>query len=308
MIAKKQVPPDVLEDQIYSAEGIPYLKFFAIALGMFFLGLILNFSLQKNIEKKVITALSSNPTCPIQYEDLEVGLFFPKIKLTNSIIPGSCFQSRGASIGLDSIHFLLSGISFYPFGLKFDGIAFGDHMDLKSTLSLGLPNPMFKIHHSSVNMKFINTIVGRANLLKGKLTVEAQGELSGSLVQQMNMVLQAKNLSVPPQSINGLKLPSLNFGQAAGKIRLIDQNQLNLDEFVLGNENSPIVGKLNGQIRLNQNNINGSQLDLTGQLKFAPDFIESFPILNFFLNNKEKTEDGFYRIQLTGLLGSPNIQ
>lgn len=308
MIAKKQVSPEVLEDQIYSSKGFPYLKVFAAALAMFCIGLLLNFSLQKNIEKQIVTALSSNPTCPIQYKDLEVGLLLPKIKLSNATIPGTCFQSRGGSLNLDSVNLLLSGLSFYPFGLKFDGIAFGDQIDFKSTLSLGLPSPMFKIHNSSLDMRFINTLVARPNLLKGKLSIEAQGKLDGPNIQQMNMVLQARNLSMPPQSINGLKIPSLNFGEAAGKIRIVDQNQLNLDEFILGNNNAPIVGKLNGQIRLNQNNINGSQLDLTAHLKFAPEFIESFPILNFFLNNKEKTEDGFYRIQITGLLGSPNVQ
>lgn len=308
MIAKKQVSPEILEDEIYSTKGFPYLKVFAVALGMFCIGLLLNFSLQKNIEKQIVAALSANPNCPIQYEDLNVGLFLPKIGLSDAKVPGSCFQSRGSSLKLDSVNLTLSGLSFYPFGLKFDGIAFGDQIDFQSTLSLGLPSPMFKIHNSKMDMRIINTLAARPNLLKGSLLIEAQGKLEGANIQQMNMVLQAKNLSMPPQSINGLKIPSLNFGQAAGKLRISDQNQLNLDEFVLGNDNSPIVGKLNGQVRLNQSNINASQLDLTAHLKFAPEFIENFPILNFFLNNKEQTEDGFYRIQLTGQLGSPNVQ
>jgi type II secretion system protein N len=308
MIAKKQVAPDVLEDQIYSNEGFPHLKILVIGSLMFLLGILLNFSLQKNIKNRIVSALASSPTCPIQYNDLGVKLFLPEIQLSKITIPGSCFQSREGSLNFDSINLFMSGISFYPIGLKFDVDVFSELADFKSTLSLGLPSPMFKIHNSSLDMKLINTLIDRVGLLKGELVLEAQGKLDGSFVEQMNLVIQARKFSMPSQSINGLKLPTLNFGKAAGKIRLVDQNRINLDEFVLGNDNSPIIGKLNGQVRLDQTNINSSQLDLNAHLKFAPSFIESFPILNFFLNNKEKTEDDFYKIQITGLLGSPNVQ
>lgn len=308
MNTKKQVPPDVLDHEIYSNIDFPYLKLTFLALGMFFIGVLFNFSLKKSIENKVMLALSSDPSCPIQYSDLNVGLFVPKIKLSKVSLPGSCFQSRGGSIQLDSTIFSLSGPSFYPLGLKFDGVAFGDRLDLKSTLSLGFPSPMFKLHKSIIDMQIINALISKPNLLKGKIELEAQGKLQDFLVQEMNLVLKARQLSLPSQSISGLKLPTLNFGEAGGKFRLTDQNELNIDEFVLGNENSPIVGKLTGLVRLNQSNVQSSQLDLTALLKFAPEFVESFPILNFFLNKKEKTEDDFYKIQITGLLSSPNVQ
>lgn len=308
MMSNKQVSPEVLDEQVYSNDGMPYIKIILIALCMFCVGLLLNFSLQNNIKNKIAAALSAQPSCPIVYEDLNVQLLFPSIGLSKATLPGSCFQSRGSSIELDNIEFYLSGLSFYPFGLKFDGKALGEQLDFKSTLSLGLPRPFFKLHKSTIDMKLINALISRPGLLSGDLELEAQGQLDGPLIKQMNMLIQAKKLSLPAQTISGLRIPTLNFGQAAGKLRLSDHNELNLDEFVLGNENSPIVGKLNGQVRLNQNNINGSQLDLTAFLKFSPSFIESFPVLNFFLNNKEKNDEDFYKIQITGLLGSPNVQ
>lgn len=309
MIAKKQVSPNELDDNIYDSESTSsILKIISLALLMLALGLLLNFSISKSIENKVVQALSSNAYCSIAHDKLNLKLLFPSLNIQQMNIPASCFQSQGQSIKLDSLNFYLSGISFYPFGLKFSGEALSDDVDIKSSISLGLPRPMFKLHESRIDMKVINSIISKPNLLKGQLILEAQGELSGAEVESANLLLKATQLSLPTQNINGLKLPTLNFGEAASKMRLVERTQLNIDEFILGNNNAPIVGKMSGQILLNQANINTSRMELGAEVKFAPEFVESFPIINLFLNNKEINEDGFYILELTGPVGSPNFQ
>ena len=56
---------------------------------------------------------------------------------------------------------------------------------------------------------------------------------------------------------------------------VLDQNsKLSFSSFSIGSSNSPIIAKIGGDIKIDQNNFMKSRLNLKGEVKFSDDFLD----------------------------------
>lgn len=304
---QKQLNDTELADDIYLPKNIPVVKIVLFGLVAMALGLLINFPIVGMIESKVRSAILENPNCPIQTQQFQFRVFPPRLNMNGVQIAGSCFQNPGQSLQFDSLSFGLTRPSFYPVGLLFNTVVKSKTDNLNVSLSVGIPSPKFRLYPSKLDTKNINVIAGTGNLLRGDLNFEGQGTLDwGFDLKNMSLIVRSTNLVIPAQTIQGLQLPSLNFGSALLKLRVQDHTDVLVEEMIIGSETSPMTASLRGRIDLNQTFLGSSELSLNTDLFMAEDLINSFPIVNLFLGSYAQG-DGKFQFLLTGPLSSPRF-
>lgn len=305
-MVKKSQADNLLQDEIYSGKSFPVPKLIMIGLSAMMLGFALNFSVGNFVAKGIERTLTQNPTCPIQYQSFEPTFLYSGVSLKNLEVSSQCFNVMGPSLKFTHATLQWRGLSFYPFGLKFRFDLEGSGNKAQAVLALGLPQSMLRVQETQIDAQLINTIVGRANLMKGQFKIEIQSSLSGLNLEDASVLISSSNFSLPPQNINGLTLPPLQLNQLAAKMRLEGGRFLTIENITLGSDGAPLIAKASGTIELDQININRSPMSLDTELKIAPELNQSFPILNLFLGNKPQ-RDGFYILKVGGTVGAPAL-
>ena len=287
-----------IEESLYQTPKVFKFQLFILSSTLLALGFLFNFPLGNIINSNIEKAISSNPACPIMHGGTEFSFFFPSITIKNPTISAKCFGGK-SDIALKDIELNLVTPSFSPIGLRFST----QLSDGKSTINLSpvlsYPTQKISIQDSKIKGSFFNNILQQSNLINGDLLIDALVELKDGDLDSGDFHLKSKNLSIPSQSVQGFDLPLLNFELLSLKGALKNQKHLNIQTLILGGPKSPIQLQLAGKIELNKKSINQSNYDLNGEIKFAPTFLEAFPILTPFLVGK-KNADGFYRVKLKG--------
>ena len=120
--------------------------------------------------------------------------------------------------------------------------------------------------------------------------------------------IESKNLSIPAQDIKGLQIPLLSIGTLSFKGAFqAEKNIFEIQNLAVGALSSQCItirSKIDGDIKINEININLSSLNLKGEVKFSQSFIESFPILKLVIKNKDKLE-GFHKFKIGGTMALP---
>lgn len=299
----KKFEENVIQDEIYVIPIDMKLKIIICSLVLTLTGLLMNLPVLINLEEQIETAIKSYPNCQISYKKLDLSYLLPKLTLKRPTIPGNCFNNPTSSLKLDSIDTSFTIPSFIPPGLKFHSVIKGlkSEINIYPRVSAGAVD--IRITKSKVNAKLINALTIYPNLLNGHLDLEGFFATKKNKLDSGVAKLSSKNLIVPAQTINFFEIPELILNKLNLVIK-INKNKLSINQLLIGNESAPIRAEIKGTVTLNQRAMNLSLLNLQGKVKFSPEFMKSFAIMEMMLA-KAKPVDGFYNFTLTGTPAAP---
>ncbi len=305
-MVKLKVHPNELPEEIYFQNKSFYLKVTIAAISLATIAFLLNFPIGKIIKAQAESAISSNPACPITYDEMKFEWFLPKVILTKPVINGRCYNNPSSSLKLSDLSISFQSPSFWPLGIKL-------HTKIKHKLSviniyptIGLGGQVIKVEKSSISHKTLRELLGTKSLsFTGDIEIESLIKIDGGKIAESDFLITSTNLSIPGQNIGGFDLPNLPIGSVQLKGSVNAKELLEIQDFQLGAPNSPVLAEASGTIKLNSHNIPNSTLDLNGEVKFTPSFLESFGIINMMLSGRESTSKGFYKFKVGGKFSAP---
>lgn len=266
----------------------------------FILGLGLNFSLNDKINAFITSTVKQNRQCPMTFKDMKISYLLPSIQFTNFSLSERCL-GPGNNLAFNTITASLSLPSFSPFGPSL-------HTTIKDSASQidilsvhGIFDHHIKITSTKLSSKTFSPLLGNFKVA-GLYTFNTDIGTNLSTIKNMTLQLKSMNFSIPAQTVEGFEIPNLLIGPLSLKLEMLEENNLKILEFIVGNELSPIRATIKGSLNLVPANIKRSQVDLIATVKFSASFLESFSIINLFLDQTKQDDDGFYKIRLTGSL------
>ncbi|HLE12477.1 MAG: type II secretion system protein GspN [Bdellovibrionales bacterium RIFOXYD12_FULL_39_22] len=305
MKSNKQIAENSLDEKIYELDHINKFLITSLVIIIAAIGIIWNFPVQRTIKQVMGRMITSNPGCPIAYQKLGVSFLLPKIYLEHISLPASCLQMPTPTpIELPYAEISFRGPSFYPVGVKFKLHATHEDSFVNIYSSLSLNQTLLKIEDTTITSNTIGKVAALPINLNGTFNITSLLSLKSSTLTEAQFLIKSNNFLIPPQNFNGLAIPALPIGTLSLKGKY-SGNSLDIENIVIGTENSPITANLYGRISINPQAFNQSILDMTGEIKFSESFINDFAILNLFLGGKT-AENGFYKIKISGTLANPS--
>ena len=303
---KKQSVDNMLNDEIYTKVNPFNWKFIILGIFLLILGFLVNFPIRKTIIGYASAKLSTLKSCPMTFERLDLGQFLQWAKFEGPILSGQCFgQSSKSVMRLDSIGLALMAPDLSPPGIKL-------HLEIKKNKTklniyptLSYPKMGLEIKNSVIDGNLIRSLTGNLFNLHGKIKIETDITMNKNNLSGGNIAITSKDLSIPPQNIMNFLVPYLNIEELNIKATIKGLNNLDFSALNLGSKKSPIKAFLKGSIKLNPKNARSSLVDLQGKIKFAPEFIKKFAVLNLFIAGKNPDPEGFYTLSIKGPLGRP---
>ena len=305
-MVKLKVHPNELPEEIYFQKKSFYFKITVAAIFLSVLAFMFNFPIGKLIKAQAESAITSNPACPITYDEMKFEWFLPKVILTKPVVNGRCYSNPSSTLKLSDLSVSFQSPSFWPLGIKL-------HTKIKHKLSviniyptIGIGGQVIKIEKSSISHKTLKEFLGPKSLsFTGDVEVESLIKIDGGKIAQSDFFITSTNLSIPPQNMGGLDLPNLPIGALQLKGSVNAKELLEIQDFQLGAPESPILAEASGSVRLNSHNIPNSMIDINGEVKFTPEFLESFGIINMMLSGRQSTNKGFYKFKVGGKFAAP---
>jgi len=291
-------------EEDYHVEGRHKRRWFLLGFVALILGILFNFPFSEIVDNLTKSALTQMKSCPIKYQGMKFGIFPPGLKIVNPIIPGQCLNKPGVNLKLKTVSVSPLLPSFSPLGLRFLVQTGLDKTKITSMLTASPSTSIIDIQNTSIELGGIMPLLTDALKLLGKVDLTSQIDITPKGLKKAVLFAKSKNIFVPAQNIQGVELPGLSLGNLALKAKMNAQNKLTINTFIIGDANSPIRASFSGEMKINQNNINQTTLDLKGEVAFSEKFLNSFSILNLFLQQFNQKE-GFYQIKITGPLSAP---
>ena len=82
--------------------------------------------------------------------------------------------------------------------------------------------------------------------------------------------------------------------------------KLEIEQFVLGNAQSPIKANFKGHIMLNMRQPTHSAMVLKGEVFLSEEFLTEFALIKLFLDRFTK-KDEYYQLTITGTMSNPSF-
>lgn len=293
-----------IEDVNYSLPKLSRSKWI-IAIALFFVfSTLLYFPFSDKIDRGIKAAVASIPGCPISFDDYEVSLFLPKIKVHKLNIPRSCFGKFGDPIALKEATLYFRGVSFAPFGPHFKLETELMKNPIEAYITAGPMAQAINISDNTINLSNLRTLIPEVTL-SGDVKLNALVKMDSKGIYDLKVLANSKNVSFPSQSVMNFKLPNIPIKNLLVKAHMKDKKII-VDDVVAGNTDSPIRANLKGNIKTNKRNIQNSPLNLRGEVAFSDSFLEKLPLIKLFMN-KFTRKDKFYQIKVKGTLNSPTV-
>ena len=291
-----------LETIDYSFPRIGKSKWITITIAIFLLGLIIYFPFMFKVKSLVKTQLNKVPGCSIDYKDIKLEFFLPKVIVEDLIVPQSCYGKYGDPLRMDKVFLYFRGFSFSPFGPHFKIETNLNNIPFSSYLTTGIGGIAINIKENEIDLSKLKKLVPKVNLA-GKVKIDALVRLSGQKITDLKLNIRSKDFTLPAQNIQGFKLGTMRINNLLLKASM-NGKKLKMDDVILGDDDSPIRANFKGTVSLNQRNMASSQLDLNGEVAFSSSFLEKYAIIKLVMNKFDK-KDEFYQIRLTGPLMRP---
>jgi hypothetical protein len=299
-------PTDSVDENVYDLTKRNTFRTIVLVCAFSLIGIMFNFPFSHVIEFQANKMLKSIPGCTISFDKIDFSFFLPKINIIKPILSSNCFGGGANSIALHKMVLSLggTGISFSPLGMRLKAVITDKTSKIVIYPSLSFSKTVVKIQESKIDLSTLGPLLNLNVPLKGQFELDSLSELSGQKHKKSDLLLQSKNLTMLSTEIHGLELPTLKFNNFLLKVRAISDKSIKLLSLFIGDNKSPIIIDLKGDISVNSNNIMYSKLNLTGGVKFAKSILSDFPIIKIFLTGKTPKK-GFYPIKITGTLASP---
>jgi hypothetical protein len=288
-----------LQELNYSLKIPKFILSFTLFL-LFVSGFLSVFSILPSLETKIRALTTKNPACPLSFEQLDFEWFAPKIVLKNIQLPAVCFSGL-QSLNLPYVYLKFGGPSFSPFGLSFQVQTEIEKQNLSTQIVLGIGEVVAKIEEEKMDLKALSVFLPKGIQLEGLAQVYIRAHLQAQILHDFKMNIESSNFTVPRQSIAGFNLSQLDLKKFALRAHTEAPSVVQLDEWILGEPQTPVRSKFSGKIKLNPRLMSQSQLDLKGEVAFSKEFLETYSVLNLLLQSFTQ-KDGFYQIKLGGTL------
>jgi type II secretion system protein N len=303
---KKQSIDNVLGDEIYSSVNPFNWKFIALGFLLLVIGFLVSFPIRKTIVGFATAKLATSKACPMTFERLDLGQFLQWAKFQGPVLSGRCYgQSSNSFMQLDSLSLALQAPDLNPPGIKLHMGIKKNKTNLNIYPTISYPKMGLEIKNSVIDGDIVTYLTGDKVKLFGKMKVNTDLILTKNNLTGGKLSVTSKDLSIPPQNIMNFLVPYLSLETLNIKAQVKGTNNLTFSSLSLGSKKSPIIANIKGSIKINPQNIRGSNLDLKGKIKFAPEFIKKFGVLNLFIAGKKKDPEGFYSLSIKGPMGRP---
>lgn len=287
-------------NKIYSLSFKSVTAIVFASISAFTIGLALNFSLEDKINSIVTSSIKQNKNCSMNFKDMKISYLLPSLTFTNFSISNRCLGSTQA-LNLSRIDTSVSLPSFSPLGPTLKTTINDPSSEIEILSVLGIFNHHFKLTSHKLSSKTFAPLLNDFKI-SGMFSLNSDISTNLKSVQAMTLQLKSMNFSIPAQAIQGFEVPNLVIGPLSIKLEMDQENELKILEFIVGNELSPIRANIKGSLTIVPANIKKSKVDLLATVKFSASFLESFSILNLFLDANKQDEDGFYKLKITGTL------
>lgn len=291
---------------IYFLDKKNIIKIFGYCFLVFTLAITFYLPVEKNIINFVEKQISNFKTCPIQYSEIGLEYFLPKVILSNVSVPSKCLNNNGKDLDLDKVIARISVPSIWPFGIKSKVSIKAEGANINLFPRVSFNQYDFQIEDTFITGRFLTKLLDIPLRINGDISVQANAEMKGRKFLFPGLSLKSNNLAIPSQDIKGFVLPTLDFKKL--EIAAIQtRKSINIKAIHLGNVESPINAQFKGEIIPNMKNIKASQIKLEGKIKFSETLLENFSLLKIPLMGKKK-KDGYYFIKINGSLSNPRHQ
>lgn len=291
-----------LETIDYSFPKLGKSKWITLTVGIFLLGIIIYFPFMFKVKSLVKTQMHKIPGCSVDYQDIKLEFFLPKVIVKNLVVPQSCFGKYGDPLKMSKVFLYFRGFSFSPFGPHFKIETQLNDIPLSSYLTTGFGTIALNIKENEIDLSKLRKLIPTVNL-SGKIKIDALVKLNGKDIDDLKLNIRSKDFTLPGQTIQGFKLATMRLNNLLLKANKKGK-KLILESFIIGDDDAPIRSNFKGNVTLNQRNLTASQLDLIGEVAFSSKFLESYAIIKLVMNKFDK-KDEFYQIKLTGPLMRP---
>nr|BDT28051.1 type II secretion system protein GspN [Bacteriovorax sp. HI3] len=301
---KKRIQYNELNEEIYTPKYWTKARLVVIGFILLFLGFMVNFSLEERVNKFLQTKLGQNPSCPIQFEKVELSYLLPKVVMRKPVILGACFGQYNNRLEFQDIKVAFHSPSFYPVGLRL-------HVEARSGKSYINLYPVISVF--SQNVKIEKTRVDtqlfapmtEANLspVAGTLSIEGFFEFKSGSLHDGEVDIVSRNFSLPSQNIKGFELTQINLETLNISAKFDDPSNISIERIQIGKNNAPVELNLKGKIRVNEADFMGSMLNLSGNMKLTNYILTNFAFLKLFL--PESNTSGNYQLKVNGPLRNP---
>jgi hypothetical protein len=308
---KNRIDSRPSDEDIY-LQKFPKGKFLGGIIFVFFAFLIYNLPLTKNIKRLVSTSITSIPGCPMEFREIELGIFLPKIDIHNLKFSGMCNGMQLQGIELTKVRATFMGPSFSPLGakLRINTNNHGLNLNLYANVSPSKAMKL-KVENTGVNTEFLNQVMGKPLPFTGRILID--GLVEGKMSRQkfkasdVSVKVTSPSLVMPKQTINFLELPQLMLGPTIMSVKTEGtgkKQKMKILQFVVGDKKSDIEVELSGELIPNFESFAQSNSNIKGKIKIGAKVTEVVPmsLLNSMVLKGSKPRKGFYHFLLTGPL------
>ncbi len=292
-------------DYTYPRHGI--LKWTLALAVVFCFTLFSYFPISSKAKKMIKDQVTSIPSCPIKYDELESELFMPKFIMTNVTIPARCFNPRnfsGPAIKLEKVILHARGLSFSPFGPHFLLETKLQDNQIEAYFTVGLGGLSLNIRENVLDTSIISLFAPDIKVM-GKIKTDMLVQISNDgVIKDLKLNIRSNDLVVPPQKIKSFVLPTLKFNDLL--IQAISEDKkLIVKNIILGDNDSPVRSNFTGHINMSPAGFMRSTLDLNGELRLSDELLKNYSFLKIPLAQFNKKDD-FYQISIKGPITSPS--
>ncbi|MCY4524276.1 MAG: hypothetical protein OXB84_06020, partial [Halobacteriovoraceae bacterium] len=150
-----------LHQEIYSNVSPSRLRFLILGVTGIIVGFFINFPIIHTAKVMGSLLISPLKSCPIEYENTNVGFFMPKIHFISPRIDGSCLGMKGTTFSLDRATMGFRGISFIPLGLIFHGQIKNQNTTINIYPSISFFSHSLKIKQTQIDAASLIEFLGQ---------------------------------------------------------------------------------------------------------------------------------------------------
>ena len=292
-----------LEEIDYELPNASKSKWIAGILGILFVSIFLYFPISYKVKSLLRTNISKIPGCPLKYKSISTELFLPKLIVDGLSIPMSCFKQYGQPIKLNKTYLYFRGFSFSPFGPHFKLETEINKNPISAYLTAGIGGIALNMRENKLDLDKVLKSFPKVKF-SGIVEVDALVRLKSGKLNDLKLNIRSKNFMLPAQSIQGFTLGNMKINDLLIQTQMTD-NKLNIKDIILGDTDSPIRAKFNGDIKMHAKNIKMSTLNVKGEVAFSQVFLDKYMIIGMFMKKYDK-KDEFYQLKIGGTIGKPN--
>jgi type II secretion system protein N len=292
-----------LEEIDYKLPILGRSKWIIGILAVLFISIFLYFPISYKVKSLIKSNISKIPGCPLQYNNITTELFFPKLVVEGLSIPMRCFNQNGQPIKLEKVFLFFRGFSFSPFGPHFKLETQLNKNPISAYITAGIGGIALNIRENTLELDKILKPFPDVKF-SGKVEVDALVRINSGELSDLKLNIRSKNFMLPAQSIKGFSLSNMNINDLLIQTQMTG-NKLNIKNIIMGDTDSPIRAKFNGDIKMHKKNIKMSTLNVKGEVAFSQTFLEKYMIIGMFMKKYDK-KDEFYQLKIGGTIGRPN--